>query len=284
MIGRVATALFFLLLIWGNLVAGMEAGLGCPDWPLCHGRVIPPAKLDTWMEFGHRLIAAAATVSLLLLARDRFARYKGGGRAVPIAALALLALEIVLGGVVVLLELPVNVTTVHFAIGLTIFLLVCYMASVDGVDRVPRFSLQGYAGLFLSIGALLFFQLVLGAYVRHSDSGIACTDFPKCAGSWVPGLASGKALVQFAHRLTGYLAFLTTAVVCLVTRLDGRLDAYRGGALALLLTCLLQIAIGVAVVLSRLVPAVGALHLAVALVMMLLVGGLWLQAASERAP
>ncbi len=279
MIGRVAVGLFFLLLIWGNLVAGLEAGLGCPDWPLCHGRFIPPAKFDTWMEFGHRLIAAAATISLALLARRRFHAYAGKARAIPVVALALIAVEIVLGGVVVVLELPVNFTTVHFAIGLSVFLLVCYMAANDGVGRIPHYSLGGYSGLFLGMGAMLFFQLVLGAYVRHSDSGLACTDFPKCGGQWLPVAAGGgKVLVQSAHRLAAYLVFLTTALLFLVTRVDSRLGAYRGDALGLMLVCLFQVAVGAAVVLSHLVPAVAAVHLAVALAMMLIAGRMWLRA------
>ena len=281
MIGRIAFGLFFLLLIWGNLVAGMAAGLGCPDWPLCHGRVIPPGQLDIWMEFGHRLIAAAATVSLLLLARDRFRKYAGMARAVPVVALALVAVEIVLGGVVVLLELPTDFTTIHFGIGLSVFLLVAYMAAHDGVSRVPRLSLSGHAGLFFGIGARLFFQLVLGAFVRHSDSGLACTDFPKCAGSWLPDVSSGKPFIQFVHRLVAYLVFLTTAVLCIMTRVDDRLDAYREAALVLLLVCLLQVAVGAAVVLTHLIPAVAAVHLAVALVMIIIVGKMWAKAAGS---
>lgn len=279
MVGRVAAALFFLLLVWGNLVAGMEAGLGCPDWPLCHGRVIPPAMLDTWMEFGHRLIAAAATVSLVMLARDRYLAYGGAARALPVAALALLSVEIVLGGVVVLLELPTDFTTTHFAIGLAIFLMVCYMAVHDGKTRVPRLSAGGAAGLFLGVGALLFFQLVLGAYVRHSHSGLACTDFPTCAGSFLPEAPSGKVLIQLSHRMAGYLVALTAAVLYLGTRLDDRLRGYRGLAAALLGACLLQVAVGGAVVLSGLVPAVAALHLAVALAMLLIAGRMWTRAA-----
>jgi heme A synthase len=42
MLGRVTVGLLFLLLVWGNLVAGLKAGLACPDWPLCHGKVLPP--------------------------------------------------------------------------------------------------------------------------------------------------------------------------------------------------------------------------------------------------
>jgi heme A synthase len=284
MTGRISAALFFLLLVWGNLVAGMEAGLGCPDWPLCRGRFVPPAELDAWMEFGHRLIAAAATASLVLLARDRFGSYRGAARALPVAALSLVAVEIVLGGVVVLLELPADLTTVHFATGLAVFLLVCAMAFREGGPDAPPFPLSGYPALFLGAGALLFFQLVLGAYVRHSGAGLACTDFPTCAGSWLPGPSAGKPFVQSVHRLAGYLVFLTTVGIWISTRADARLEPFRKPALALAALCLVQIGVGAAVALSRLVPALAALHLAVALAMMLLAGRMWLTApAAEGA-
>ena len=51
MLGRVTVAILFLVLVWGNMVAGLKAGLACPDWPLCHGRVLPPLRWDIYMEF-----------------------------------------------------------------------------------------------------------------------------------------------------------------------------------------------------------------------------------------
>src|SRR5512147_447096 len=114
MLGRVTVGLLFLLLVWGNLVAGLKAGLGCPDWPLCHGKVLPPFRWDIWMEFLHRVIAAGAGVALAALSYKRFRAYRGGARAVPVAAIALLLAEIGLGGAVVLLEIPARLTTFHF--------------------------------------------------------------------------------------------------------------------------------------------------------------------------
>src|SRR6266545_4902083 len=156
MLGRITVGLFFLLLVWGNLVAGLKAGLGCPDWPLCHGRVLPPFRFDIWMEFMHRVIAAVATLSLLLLCRKRFKDYRGLAKAVPMTAIGIVAAQIAMGGLVVLLELPVQLTTVHFMTGLIVFLLVFYMMSFDGVREAAGFSLRHFAGLFFAMVVFVF--------------------------------------------------------------------------------------------------------------------------------
>ncbi len=274
MLGRITLALFFLLLIWGNLVAGLEAGLGCPDWPLCKGEVIPPFKFDVWMEFTHRVIAAAATVFLLLLARQRVKAYKGTAKMVPVAACVLIALVILLGGITVIMELPAQVTTIHFMTGLAVFLLVAYMAVFDGAERVPRFPAKGYAGLFLGLSLLVFCQATLGAYVRHSGAGLACPDFPTCLGSWLPHL-SGLVLVQYSHRVLAYLIAATIAVIAAAVFMDAGLRGQRRPALLLLFLALVQIGAGAGVVQSGLYFAATAVHLAIALLMLLVTGRMW---------
>ena len=210
MLGRVTVGLFFLLLVWGNLVAGLKAGLACPDWPLCHGKVLPPFRWDIYMEFGHRVIAAVASIFLVALAARRYRKYDGSARTVPVLAISLLLLaEIGMGGAVVLLETPVRLTTVHFMTGLLVFLLAFYMMTFDGERDRPAFAFRGPAALFLSVAALVFSQSALGAYVRHLDAGLACPDFPTCLGKWVPPLLAGPVLAHFSHRTLGYLVLLT---------------------------------------------------------------------------
>ena len=281
MLERITLALFFLLLIWGNLVAGLKAGLACPDWPLCRGEMIPPLRFDVWMEFTHRLIAAAATIFLVLLARKRLKSYEGIAKAVPVAVLGLIATVIILGGITVIMELPPQITTIHFMAGVTVFLLVGYMTFFDGEKRAPRFSAKGYAGLFFGLGMLIFFQAALGAYVRHSGAGQACPDFPTCLGSWLPHL-SGGVLIHYSHRILAYLIGGTITALAAAIFLDERLKGHRRSALILLLLVVLQIGIGAGVVQSGLNFAATALHLAMALVMLLLTGRMWGVEASEE--
>src|SRR5574341_516349 len=126
MLGRLTVGLLFFLLVWGNLVAGLKAGLACPDWPLCHGKILPPFRIDIFMEFLHRVIAAVAAGFLAALSLRRFRDYRGSARAVPLLA------------------------------GLVVFLLAVYMASFDGILEPPVFSLSGRSALFFGVGALVF--------------------------------------------------------------------------------------------------------------------------------
>ncbi len=280
MLGRITVGLFFLLLIWGNLVAGLKAGLACPDWPLCHGKVLPPFRVDIYMEFLHRVIAAVAGVFLLALSYRRYRAYRGGAKAVPLLAVGLLLAEIVMGGMVVLLQLPVQLTTVHFTAGLFVFLLAYYMMSFDGVAKPASFSLRGYPGLFFGMGALVFLLAAMGAYVRHAGAGLSLPDWPTSLGGLVPGVLADGVLIQFSHRVLAALVALTIVALWAATALDDHLRKHRRMAGGLVLMILAQVAVGGAVVLTRLYFLSTALHLAVALGMLMMLARMWVRELS----
>jgi cytochrome c oxidase assembly protein subunit 15 len=265
MLGKVTAGLFFILLIWGNLVAGMHAGMACPDWPLCQGQVLPPLRIDVWMEFLHRVLAALSTVFLLLLARRRLPHYRGASKAVPWAALGLIGVEIALGAIVVLLSLPVQLTTVHFIIGLAVFLLVLYMALYDGKSEQAPHSFSGFAAPLFCLLLLFFSQASMGAYLRHSAAGLACPDFPTCRGDLIPKIWDLPTTVNFSHRLLALGIFCTTFLLYLVSLRDKRLAGRQAWLLALVSLVALQIGIGAAVVTSGLSYPVTSLHLALTL-------------------
>ena len=187
----------------------------------------------------------------------------------------LLLAEIALGGAVVLLEIPARLTTFHFVAGLLVFVLAYYMMSFDGVAAPAAFSLRGPSALFFGMGALVFLLAALGAYVRHTDAGLACADWPTCFGGVLPAALSGKVLIHFSHRVLAALVFLTVVALYAATALDGRLGRHRRAARALFLMILAQVAVGGAVVLTRLYFLSTALHLAVALGMLGVLFRMW---------
>ena len=225
----------------------------------------------------HRMMAATATVFLLVLGYVRFRSYHGAAKAVPLAAVGLVSAEIVIGGFAVLLELPLQLTTTHFTIGLLVFVSVLYMAAFDGENEPAGFTLKGYALLFFGLGALIFCQATLGAYVRHAQAGLACPDFPTCLGQWLPPLLDGPVLIHFSHRLLAYLILVTMAVLYIAALRDERLRRQRKPALFLVIIGTLQIGVGAGVVQSGLNFAATALHLAVALAMLSTLVWMWVR-------
>jgi cytochrome c oxidase assembly protein subunit 15 len=191
---------------------------------------------------------------------------------------------IVLGGITVIMELPPLITTVHFMAGLAVFLLVGYMTIFDGEKRPPGFSAKGYAGLFLGLGLLIFFQATLGAYVRHSGAGAACPDFPTCQASFWPSMDFRDAFVVWrglgidyeggvldhparvaihhTHRIGALVAALALGFVAW-RAVRGTRRATRIAGIVLGVVLVTQLVLGPAMVLARLPLPLATAHNAV---------------------
>ena len=255
-LARAAVVAVFFLMTLGNVVSATGSGLACPDWPLCHGSVIPPLRLDVLIEYSHRLAALAATV--LIVATTVLALR--GTRVPGLRRLAwllptLLAVQIALGGITVLLKLPHLISTAHLVNALLILGGLILLARrlqagppARAGTRDDRLRRLARVGLIV-----LLVQLALGGYVRHSGAGLACPDFPLCSGDLLP--TQWLAGVHWVHRWLGVLLlglFIHVAVT-------GRTAATRlVAALAVL-----QVALGIATVLLQLTPVVRAAHAAI---------------------
>lgn len=251
-----AVVAVFLLMSIGNIVSATGSGLACPDWPLCHGRLIPPLEADVLIEYSHRLTAALASVLLIatIIATMRGSKARGVRR-VGIALLVLFGAQIALGGVTVLLRLPHLISTAHLVNALLILGGLLVLASrTGGVDvpaRADQVARLGRVGL-----TVLLLQLAIGGYVRHTGAGLACPDFPLCSGAILP--EHWLAAVHWVHRWLGVILlglFLHLA-------LAGRGTALARGTAITAALAALQVGLGVAAVVLRLDPSMRALHAA----------------------
>ena len=167
----------FLLIIAGALVTSNDAGLSVPDWPTSFGSLykIPRLVGGVKFEHTHRMIAQGAGLLTIILAiwtwraeKRRWLRYLG------IAAVVMVIVQGVLGGLTVKLFLPPPVSSAHAALAQTFFCLAVAIAVFTGqkwIEEQPRIEFdQRRPSLFtltlLSI-FVLYVQLILGAMFRH---------------------------------------------------------------------------------------------------------------------
>ena len=84
-----------LLATQGAIVLETVAGLGCPDWPLCHGSITPPPDdIKAIIEYTHRVLAGIGGL-LILTAAVLVLRSRGGSWLFKGAAAALIILSLI---------------------------------------------------------------------------------------------------------------------------------------------------------------------------------------------
>lgn len=203
-IAVLAMILAFVVVMLGAYTRLTHAGLGCPDWPGCYGKMVVPTQIQdqltlqkqyptmplearkAWTEMIHRYVAG--TLALLIVGINLVAwRYRrhGAPLATSFFLLALIGFQAALGMWTVTLKLLPIVVMGHLLGGLFIFggLVYLNLSLYFNVLSVPvtrwRFWLYGAIGIVLG-------QIALGGWVSSNYAGLACVGFPQCNGQWFP--------------------------------------------------------------------------------------------------
>lgn len=205
---RLTAAATFVLIFTGGLVTSTGSGLAVPDWPLSLGQFFPAMIGGVLFEHGHRLVAGSVGLLMLSLAMWIWRREpRILLRRVASLALAAVVLQALLGGLTVLMRLPVPVSVAHAGLAqvffcLSVVLAVCtgraWMHSTARATDSSRPSLKFLA--WVSTG-LIFGQLLLGAVMRHTGAGLAIPDFPLSFGRLLPPEWTLPIAIHFAHRV-----------------------------------------------------------------------------------
>ncbi|MCH8913043.1 MAG: COX15/CtaA family protein [Planctomycetes bacterium] len=274
----VAACTFFLLLA-GSMVTTTGSGLAVPDWPTTYGEnmfTFPPSKWvgGIWYEHVHRLIGSA--VGFLTIVLCAWLWFSGLSRRVKwfgTVALVAVCVQGLLGGLTVLYMLPTWISVAHAGLAEIFFCMTVCLAvvtaerwrgngapSVREIAQAPDHSgfsrRAGTCGsLSASSGTLLkklcmlaiicvYLQILLGAVMRHTQSGQAILDFPLSYGALLPptsdaalesinqdrvwehdleAVTMGQVWIHFAHRAGALVvAFAVVVLVRHVLTVLGR--------------------------------------------------------------
>lgn len=297
--------LAFCVVVFGAYVRLTDAGLGCPDWPGCYGHVTPTGAAaanagtveaplhvgKAWREMIHRY--AASTLGLLILVTAGFAlrwrRHPGIPLALPMALVALVVFQGLLGMLTVIWLVKPIIVTAHLAFGLLTLSLLWWLwltlrrrstgpwsgsISAAGGGSTAALMLPAPVGmrrLALLALVVLAAQILLGGWTSTNYAAVACPDLPKCQAAWWPeaefaqgfdpwhGLGinyeggvlnhPARVAIHFTHRLGALVTTLVLLLLASLTLLRRQEYDSRWAASAVLAALALQLTIGIFMVL-----------------------------------
>ena len=261
--------LTFDLVLFGAFTRLTDSGLGCPDWPGCYGSVTPlgargeiaqaQAAMPTgpvttskaWIEMSHRYFATGVGVLILVLAIASWVSRQGRAQISPwwaTATLVWVCVQGAFGALTVTMKLFPAIVTLHL-LGALILLALLTVQVVQHSIPSRRIGIVGGQAVidiatrrlaWLAIAAIAV-QIALGGWVSTNYAVLACSEFPKCQGSWWPAMnfdqgfeiwrklgftQSGDVIsfealtaIHYTHRMMAVIAVLVTAALAL--RLNG---------------------------------------------------------------
>ena len=239
----VVTAVFaYLQIALGGVVRVSGSGLGCPDWPLCHGRPYPPADPHAIIEYSHR--AVGSVTGVLIIATVIFAWVVFRSRRPVVAWLATASLigvlgEGILGGVVVANELSSWLVVAH--LGLAMIILGFLVATaVMATPRAPGVYDPGLRRLAAIASGATYLLLLTGSTVVASGAEDSCRSWPLCGSGFTPDL-SGVNAFTILHR--GSVLLIGLMLVFVLVRAV-RFPGLAAVSIATLAVFALQVAVG----------------------------------------
>lgn len=203
-----ATFLAFGVVVLGAFVRLSDAGLGCPDWPGCYGKLSPAHAKEAiaqaqalrpdgpvsthkaWKEMVHRYFASSLGLLIVIIGilawmkREKLKQ----GVGLPTFLIGFVILQGLFGMWTVTLKLTPIVVTLHLLGGMTTLALLTWLLlrqsrDIPAVRTLDAERLKPYAAVALG---MVLLQIALGGWVSSNYAALACADFPTCKGVWVP--------------------------------------------------------------------------------------------------
>lgn len=128
----------YILIVAGGYVSSTGAGLACPDWPLCHGQVIPPLSSAVLAEYTHRVLSLVAGIAVFATAVVAWRRPSKDAVTVwSSLGAGLLLIQILVGAVTVQTELEPAIVTLHLGLAVGVFAAALVTAVLASLGASP---------------------------------------------------------------------------------------------------------------------------------------------------
>ncbi|WP_310586895.1 COX15/CtaA family protein [Dyadobacter aurulentus] len=257
----------YFLIIAGGVVRSTGAGMGCPDWPRCFGRWIPPteasqlppdykeiygAKLKgevefnatkTWIEYVNRLLGAFTGIMIFLTLLASLPFLKSGNKQIfylSLAAFILVGFQGWLGAKVVSFELKPVVVTLHMLFAIIIVFVLLYLLTwsgyVEGKFRMDRDNQRALNTLGITVMGLSLFQILLGTQVREAIDEVIVRLGYSARAEWISELG----LRFYIHRS---FSIIVLAVNLIWLRRILKVEAKKSFGAKLAVACALILAL-----------------------------------------
>ena len=231
------------------------------------GAVCAAVGVTMYMRGEHVFSSALAALAIMTPLLGAWRLRDTGARRVSVLVFAVIIFQAMLGMWTVTLLLKPIVVTSHLLGGMLTFGLLSYMALRFAGVAAPDGRLAGLRALVIVGVVLLACQIALGGWTSSNYAALACGygpgSFPQCLGQWAPptdfregfvlwrGIGvnyeggvldmAARSAIQIAHRIGALVVFCYLGWLAFKAARHG----LRGYAVAIALTLLCQVALGI---------------------------------------
>lgn len=259
----IAALLAYVTIVLGAATRVYDAGVSCPDWPLCYGQLFPfpTPHGGFWaegvhyelhqvlLEWTHRLVAMftgwATLAAAIMIATKKLLKPRWLG----FVPLLLIAVQIKLGGLTVVHDNIHWSVAVHLGMAMLFFGSLIWLRRLVARETIEVIEIPTSTKLIKSwawlTAALVWVTMLIGAMVSTSYSGGSCGGLFDCHGSWL-----GENFHEVWHMKHRYFALITALTIVSFFMLVRKIPALKKSAIGLKILLLGQIGLGIATLYS----------------------------------